>query len=276
MFSTLPVYLIRSVAGCALLAGTLACHEDANGPTGAQFVIEGFLYAGQPVDSIRITSTVPLGSTDTTATPIDSAHAVLIKNGTTYALVSAGNGYYRYPGSDLAVQAGDLFQLQASYAGEVATAQTIVPDPPQSVVPSSSVLTVTVATTSFGGQGVGGDSIQISWSNPDGRYYYVTLESLDSSAALILTTSNRFSGRFRLITQPTTSDHYTVTPRLMRVLGPHVARIYRVNKEYADLYANRMQDSRDLNEPPSNVVGALGVFTAFNLQSVYFDVVLQN
>jgi superfamily I DNA/RNA helicase len=86
----------------------------------------------------------------------------------------------------------------------------------------------------------------------------------------------RNGGRFRLITQPTTSDHYTVTPAQMRLLGAHVAKLYRVNKEYADLCANRMQDSRDLNEPPSNVVGALGVFTAFNLQNVYFNVVKKN
>ena len=40
-------------------------------------------------------------------------------------------------------------------------------------------------------------------------------------------------------------------------------RLYRVNQEYADLYEGRVQDSRDLNEPPSNIVGGLGVFSAF-------------
>ena len=40
--------------------------------------------------------------------------------------------------------------------------------------------------------------------------------------------------------------------------------MYRVNREYADLYNNRVQDSRDLNEPPSNISGGLGIFSAFN------------
>jgi len=37
--------------------------------------------------------------------------------------------------------------------------------------------------------------------------------------------------------------------------------------------ANRNQDSRDLNEPPSNVQNALGVFSAFNSQEAFFEVV---
>jgi hypothetical protein len=40
--------------------------------------------------------------------------------------------------------------------------------------------------------------------------------------------------------------------------------VYRINQEYADLYRTRQQDSRDLNEPLSNVVNGLGVFSAFN------------
>ena len=34
--------------------------------------------------------------------------------------------------------------------------------------------------------------------------------------------------------------------------------MYRVNEEYAGLYENQTQDSRDLNEPPSNIEGGLG------------------
>ncbi len=37
----------------------------------------------------------------------------------------------------------------------------------------------------------------------------------------------------------------------------------RVNEEYAPLYATLQQDSRDLNEPFTNITGGLGVFTAF-------------
>ncbi len=58
----------------------------------------------------------------------------------------------------------------------------------------------------------------------------------------------------------------------MEALGAHHAKVYRVNAEYAQLYENRTQDSRDLNEPPSNIRNGLGVFSAFNSSSVSFEV----
>ena len=61
--------------------------------------------------------------------------------------------------------------------------------------------------------------------------------------------------------------------RQLEHLGRHRAIVYRVNQEYADLYNNRVQDSRDLNEPPSNIRGGLGVFSAFNSVAREFDLV---
>ena len=40
--------------------------------------------------------------------------------------------------------------------------------------------------------------------------------------------------------------------------GDHRLELYRINDEYADLYQGLNQDSRDLNEPPSNILGAPG------------------
>ncbi|MBC8181278.1 hypothetical protein H8E88_09140 [candidate division KSB1 bacterium] len=48
-------------------------------------------------------------------------------------------------------------------------------------------------------------------------------------------------------------------------------KVFRVNQEYGDLYQSRNQDSRDLNEPLTNIVNGLGVFSAFNCDSVFFD-----
>lgn len=45
--------------------------------------------------------------------------------------------------------------------------------------------------------------------------------------------------------------------------GAHELTLYSVNEEYADLYEGRRQDTRDLNEPPTNIDGGLGVFSAF-------------
>ena len=70
---------------------------------------------------------------------------------------------------------------------------------------------------------------------------------------------------FRRVIEPTKDDFHFINMMDLRDLGRHVVWVYRVNEEYAQLYENRTQDSRDLNEPPSNIVGGLGVFSAFDV-----------
>ena len=105
------------------------------------------------------------------------------------------------------------------------------------------------------------------------KLHYVVIESKEDSAESIMPEDfTRFGGRFRLVAPPTTDDYHFINMMELETLGLHVAKVYRVNEEYAELYENRTQDSRDLNEPPSNIHGGLGVFSAFNSDSVFFQV----
>jgi hypothetical protein len=70
-----------------------------------------------------------------------------------------------------------------------------------------------------------------------------------------------FAGRF--VTEPTTNNYYRVEQSNFNYTGRYKVTVYRVNKEYVDLYASRQQDSRNLNEPKTNVKNGLGIFTAF-------------
>ena len=70
---------------------------------------------------------------------------------------------------------------------------------------------------------------------------------------------------FRFISEPTIDNFFVVRLLLLEALGLQQAEVYRVNAEYAQLYENRTQDSRDLNEPPSNIRNGLGVFSAFDI-----------
>ena len=47
----------------AVSAGLAACSDNTTGPEedARQVVVEAFLFAGEPVDDIRLTRTVPLG-----------------------------------------------------------------------------------------------------------------------------------------------------------------------------------------------------------------------
>jgi hypothetical protein len=109
----------------------------------------------------------------------------------------------------------------------------------------------------------------VYWVRESGALYYVTVESIETSPAPIDTTSRLFRGR-RLIFSPTAADSFTVLAFSLAYYGRHRVRVYRVNEEYAQLYATQQQDSRDLNEPVTNVRGGLGVFSAFASDSAFF------
>jgi hypothetical protein len=269
-------YLFLTLAA-ALVAG---CDSTSTEPEEVELVVvEAFLFAGEPIDDIRLTETVPLSDT-IDAPPINDASVMLYKNGISYTLVSTGDsGYYAYPGDDLSIMAGDTISIEISYSGAVATGETVVPEAPVGVGIDRD--TLFVPEFGFGGgrpPGGGFDSgnsqLAANWENPDRLLHYVVIESLEDSAETIIPEDfQRFAGRFRLVAPPTENDYHFINMMELETLGQHVAKVYRVNDEYAQLYENRTQDSRDLNEPPSNITGGLGVFSAFNSDSVLFEVV---
>ena len=239
-------------------------------------VVEAFLFAGEPIENIRLTETVTLSDT-IDAPPINDASVTLSKNGSSYTLVPTGDsGYYAYPGDDLVIEVGDTIGVEISHSGSVAIGETVVPEAPVGVGIDRDTLFVPEFGPGMGGVGGGRENSQLAatWENPDQLLHYVVIESMEDSAESIVPEEfQRFRGKFRLVVPPTKNDYHFINMMELENLGPHVARIYRVNEEYAQLYENRTQDSRDLNEPPSNIIGGLGVFSAFNSDSVFFEVV---
>ncbi len=252
-----------------------ACDDSPTDVTDSDLmVVQAFLYADEPVEDVRITTAIPLTSTATSVTPINDAQVRLIRDDVGYDLLPTGTeGYYHYSGDDLNVAVGDNFRIEVIHQGKMASAETTVPTPPQGVEISDDVLYVPEFARGPGGR-PSLSSLEVTWTNPDQLLHFVVIESLDDNAESILPefAQQRFGG-FRFVSLPTGGDTYTINFRVLEVLGPHRARVYRINQEYADLYENRIQDSRDLNEPPANIEGALGVFSAFSSDSVFFQVV---
>ncbi|GAB5535374.1 MAG: hypothetical protein Rubg2KO_16230 [Rubricoccaceae bacterium] len=261
----------------AALVGLSAC-DSGGDPTATDdlVVVEAFLYAGEAVDDVRLTEVIPLTSEDTVAVPISDAQVALVKGGVTYPLVASDSaGYYHYPAADLAIEAGDVFRLEVVRADQTVTAETVVPPPPSAVTLSSDVLEVATIGPGDNPRGVLQNTITAFWDNPAADLHYVVIQSLVTGEPEYILPEffqARFAG-FQVITEPTDLNVFDVSTRALEVLGPHRVVVYRINAEYVALYEDREQDSRDLNEPPTNVVGGLGVFSAFNSRSATFEVV---
>lgn len=269
----LPLFMLLPLA--ALL---FACDTANSDEADALIVVEAFLYAGEPVSDFHLTETILLSSEDTLATPISDAEVLLIKGDIVYRLVPSDSaGYYHYPGDDLMVETGGVFRLDVTHEGRVVSAETVVPPPPLEVDLSGEVLEVEIifGDPGGGGGGVGENALTVTWDNPAADLHYVVVESLvkgEPEYILPEFIRDMFEG-FQLVTPPTDLSYFDIGIRQLEVYGPHLVVVYRVNEEYADLYENREQDSRDLNEPPTNVIGGLGVFSAFNSTSATFEVV---
>lgn len=259
-------------------AGLLACAETATSPEeeARQVVVEAFLFAGEPVDDIRLTETVPLGEDPSLAPTVDDARVTLARGGESWPLVRLdAPGTYGYVGDDLEVRAGDSFRIEVESFGRTATGETVVPGPPVGMELDKEVLEIPEITPGVvQGGGLAGLQVTVTWENSDNRLHFVDVEGLDADAETIFPNFDRGRiGGFRFRSAPTGEAFYAIGLRLLEDMGRHQAVVYRVNQEYADLYNNRVQDSRDLNEPPSNIRDGLGVFTAFNSDVRGFELV---
>ncbi len=272
------VRTITALCG-VLLAG---CSENLSLSGEDLVVVQAYLYAGQPVEEIRVASTVPLDVDTTEAPAVSDAAVTLIKDGQRYTLAPTTDrpGYYHYDGSDLTVAPGDQFGLEVGYFGKVATAETTVPLPPEGVTISAEELTLPdLSTDGFGGFDRDALQLTVSWGNDEGNLYYLVVENVETDPQEIergtFPGGEAPPGDFvrRFITQPTNGNTYSVNGMSFSYLGRHRVTVYRVNQEYADLYLGREQDSRELNEPLTNIHKGLGVFSAFNSDSVFFTLV---
>ncbi|MES2178614.1 MAG: DUF4249 family protein [Gemmatimonadota bacterium] len=268
---------LNMLAACA--AAVLSACAGSTEPVlsyARQPVVGAYLYAGEPVNDIHLTWTTTLDASDTIPAPINDAKVSLKRRGVTYSLVKSpgDSGYYRYPGSDLVVAIGDVFDLEIIVGGQTITATTTVPRQPGSVTLSADTLKVQTPGPPTPGsppQFVEQARVTVRWPATSGALYYVTVENLETTLTPIIDTTSFFRvGRGRLIFPPTAADSFTVNAQSLTYLGRHQVRVFRINEEYAQLYASRQQDSRDLNEPLSNIRGGLGVFSAFASDTARF------
>ncbi|MFC2076768.1 DUF4249 family protein [candidate division KSB1 bacterium] len=136
----------------------VGCSTDSGFEPDADLVVIGaFIYSGEPVQEVRLTATLPLGSEDSTATPINDAEVRLIKEGVFYELLSSAgdSGYYHYEGDDLIVGAGDELRIEVDYFGKTAWGETMVPEPPVGVAIADSNLVIPDMSNFVPGSGGG-------------------------------------------------------------------------------------------------------------------------
>jgi hypothetical protein len=270
----------RSLLTAATLTVCLAgCHDlGFVAPDSTEFVVQAYLYAGEPVKNVTVTGVLPINAdSGAVAPPISNASIVLSRGTQRFILTpTAGSpGHYEYDGTDLTVMVGDEFSIEVTVGSRTATATTVVPVAPVGLALSKD--TIKVDTTFQPGGPIIIDprdmGLVIHWSNAARDYYFSVTENLESNPKAIPGLGGN-GGTFSLrrTSTPTSADSSFVFGPELGYYGHYRLKLYRVTDDYVDLYRGRNQDSRDLNEPRTNIKGALGIFTAFAASSAYFVV----
>lgn len=260
----------------------LSCDDDT-APRSPNFVIEAFITANQTVDNIKVKGTSPIDSIKVTSEPIPNAVVTISNDENSFPLdFNELTGKYENRGEEIAVISGERYQLDVAAGGREATAETTVPDFPQGLRLSDSVLIVPELRLSLRlGDEIRdlffNERILLRWDSVPGQKFFVVIESRVDEIDLILPDgipagATELLSSFRFISEPSDTPTFPIIGVALETYGKHIAKVFTINQEYVDLFENLEQDSRDLNEPPSNVQNAQGIFTAFASDSVFFEV----
>lgn len=241
-------------------------------------IVVGYLYAGEPVKDIKVSSLIPFNADSTDEFYINDAEIDIINNGISYrlALSEGGSGYYHYSGEDLQIIAGENYEFQMIYKDQVITAQTMVPEVPEGLAISANEMSIQPIYEFFDMRNRYIEDLDITWKNDNGDYYYLLIDNMETNPSPIdvngILEGFKGGGNFSFISKPTQLDIYKIRGRTLEQYGTHRVKLFKVNKEYADLYESSGQDSRNLNEPLSNINNGLGIFTSFNSNEIFFEV----
>jgi len=263
------LFFLFLAAGLAALSG---CDADSSLlPENESLVVRAYLYAGERVTDVQVATTFGLTSGDSVGLPINHAKVSLEKAGSIYALTAnrGDSGYYHYAGNDLMVNTGDLFKIAVEHNGQTATGETIIPAPPRQLTISKNELLVNTSTP------FDTSSLTLNWETED-TFYFVVVENLEALPTPINQTPFPGGPRGQLRSfrsRPIRESSYTIRRFDLTYLGEHRAKVYKVNREYANLYAFGQQDSRQLNEPETNIKNGLGVFAGFSSAAAKFRVI---
>ena len=173
-------------------------------------------------------------------------------------LEETSSGVYKLELSNDKLREGQKYNLQFEYNGKSIEASTIVPAPIHNLKAEPEYLTLT--SSYYFWDFSDSTEVIVSWDDPDKSYYQIYIESPNTSDM------PAFGVFGRRMMQLFRSNSYHATIRDFRSAGVHWIYVYRVDKEYVELY-ERISSS-DLANPVSFIQNAFGIFTSMSVARV--------
>lgn len=244
-------------------------------------VVQSFLSPGNEA-IVRLTTAVPY-TTDTTTVAnsnISGIDVYLTAKDETYLLteMSDSAGYYSDQSGTLVISENESCQLEFQYNGTQVSSSTIVPLKPQNFEGSETTIEVE-RITETGGVGAGPPDmteIELSWSDENNEFYLIYIQYLEDEYDTIneVIDIEDASELANFSSSPMQDNLYTIRSMQFMFFGEYRIVLCRITEDYAQLYETLSQSSLEgLAEPPTNVVNGKGIFTGFNSDTLFINVV---
>ncbi|GHT27850.1 hypothetical protein FACS189415_2890 [Bacteroidia bacterium] len=223
-------------------------------------VVESYLAEGATSLSVKLYSMeVYLGEDYILSKPIGGLNLKINDN----ELTETAFGTYSLALGEDTIRSGQEYNLQFEYNGKPVKASTVVPQPVTGLKIEPESVTRT-ASSYYWGPDSDTTRIVLSWDNPDNGFYQIYVDASNTS-------SDYFDTNFRRrMMQPVQASSHTMNMMEFRTAGNYNIYVYKVNKEYVELYER--VSSTDLANPVSFIDNALGIFTAMSVARVRFTV----
>ena len=250
--------LITLLAAVSLIA---ACDTASPDLEPDVVVMRAFLFAGEAVDDVQLTTTSSLTSTEEEGAPIADAAVFLVKTEDPevfYPLAPEPGeaGFYHYEGDDLSVAPGDTFVLAVDYQERLTTAATYIPREPEAVTLSTTHVVINAATAEDL------PVLTVAWDNPGDELHWV---SIRNTATVLVPIRRDDVGEpaEAILPDPVDDAFYEVNAGAFTHYGTHEVRVYRVSSDYFALYQYTQQPVQRIYEPATNVENGVGIFSGF-------------
>jgi hypothetical protein len=239
-------------------------------------VVEAYLFDQKPVEDIVLKETIPFEGDDQVAY-ISGADLFLRTGEKEFRLdpIEGKEGHYAYRGNDLQVTSGETCKLFFDHNGKQVSGETVVPEIPEGLSLSQDEIYITQLVDINDAAGFLddiGQSLLLEWENNMSDYYYITIENLEKDPEPLERNDN-IDLNFEFVSRPLQDNYFAIRPVVhFSAYGTYQVTLYHVNKEYALMYESLNQDSRNLNEPYTNINNGTGIFTAFASSTILFEV----
>lgn len=247
--------LVKILSAIMIIVFVNSCNEGPANPEDfkAQLVVDAYLLAGQPLDSLILRTTESINKPLNLDNGISGAVVTVASGDSTFSLSerSGKPGYYYIPSNEFRAKAGETYQLEVEAGEYQAAALTTVPGPFEITFVSADTIEYAQVP------------LNVQWTESEGAYgYIVRVTSLDTTAQII---ERRF--RDEEEEAPERSGYGVVDQNFADMpwfgfsyYGLHELAVFAADRNFYEFAKTARQSSATLEQPIYNIEGALGIF----------------